>query len=156
MRNITKIKLNKFGGADISFADYEPDQEEREVTESSVKCMGAAHPDLHNALKRLEKTVRNVFGINTTDEQIIDLGASVDVQVYGVDFTASTDTHGEGIIVKFMIATKYGDAKCATPRIIYGSTEMSRELTDIVGTIKEEALCYIEGKRAQLSLFNCE
>jgi len=149
MKTITKVKV-KEEAVEIRYTEHHG-KIEKEVI---FKCPEKPHPDMDMAMAAL---VRDVY-------DILELPADWAPQrmrITGVSFSFSEETNVEGAVISGLVELTTSNAPFCfnTPHIPFdqyseGGTAPVMPETAVrnLNVVKEEALAYVEGKRAQLEL----
>ena len=148
-KTITKVKV-KEEGVEIRYSEH-LGKVDKEVI---FKCPEKAHPDLDMAMSAL---VRDVY-------DILELPADWAPQrmkITGVSFSFSEETGVEGAVITGLVELQTSNAPFCfnTPHIAFdqyseGGTApvMPEKTIRNLEVVKDEAMKYVEGKRAQLEL----
>lgn len=135
MIEVTKVELTKYGGLSIAYIEGED-----EPIEIKCKSMAAPHPDFMNLLDNLKPYVSKCYGMDESK-----------IKVLGVDYS------GLSVILKFAYLTKNNsEVKLVTPRIKFEGEAFGfeAELSAVTDAVAYETNEYLNGKRAQMELFN--
>lgn len=144
---ITKVKV-KEAGVEIRYVE----KQGKVNKEVIYKCTEQPHPDLDLAMSAL---VRDVYDIL---ELPMDW-APQRMKIIGVSFSFSEETNVEGAVITGLVELKTSNSPFVfnTPHIPFDQYSengeapvMSEKAVRNLGVVKDEAMKYVEGKRAQL------
>lgn len=158
MRVIRKIKFNRKDH--LVHIEWVVERGSSDLDEFSFKCKDEARPEFHAAMKRLAKHW----------SEILELDHHEDTQVSSVSFSHSNDVMGVTIYASRKLKESTGVLGCNTPhRIKKVCSEsgtffdkcdegqfMSEGLSADCDALIAEAEAYIDGKRAQMAMFEDE
>lgn len=142
-----KIKFTKNAGVELKYTRLHETQDEViSKTDVVEKSKDEPHPDFKAALEKLVPIVRYDEGI--PDKQ------TADITITGV----SLFSDGEVCIITHVRRIASGASVRNSGRISFESEEFKKvdELFLALQELKKQAKLYVEGKRAQLDIFNVE
>ena len=148
-KSITKVKV-KEEGVEIRYSEKHG-KVDKEVI---FKCPEPPHPDMNLAMSELVRDVYNIL------ELPMDW-APQRMKVTGVSFSMSEESGVEGAVITGLVELSTSNAPFCfnTPHISFeqysdGGTApvMAKTTVRNLGIVKDEALKYVEGKRAQMEL----
>lgn len=155
MFELKKVLLTKYGGLEISYVKddgTETSGEPENPVEYKIKSIAMPHPDLRSIITCMGAIVAETFMMmpDLVDDRLV----LERIKVKGVEFAS-----GNSVMIHFeWIAKNELSTKIVTPRIKLDSEIFGFEkyLADMVEMLRKETFEYINGKRAQLSLFGAD
>lgn len=149
---ISKIKF-KEGQIVIVVREGDAASTERETT---IKSWEDPHEDLRKAVSDLEVHVRDILELPAT-------WAEGSVKITGVSFSKSEDTGVVGAVMTAQAGIEASDAPFTfnTPHLPFAqysptgnSPTMPNRAIEALEKVQEEALAFLNGKRAQMDMFS--